>query len=359
MEEYLRKSLKFASSGSCARLKAVMGNESGDLDSVISSLVYAYLLHNIAVQDTPVVPVLNFLEKELPLKTEVTYYLKKNGIPLDALTFRDTVDLRTVHKSGKLELVLMDHHVMSKETEILRTSVVQVIDHHPQDPAWMWPSETTTLKKVGSCCTLVAEKMLELQPKLLNCQVAALLYGPIVLDTACFNPAADKTTELDLQMAAELERRGVKGSQKDKLFADLLAARSDVSSLTPSQLLLKDMKVTSGVPMPGFPILVQEFVNRHGMLAALQQFCTEHNTGVTVLLGLKIDGDSIKRDLAVFNMDAEDKAEQMVSCLMKSRDPELLLEVVETQVPGLQLFNQLNVKASRKQILPVVKHAAQ
>ena len=87
------------------------------------------------------------------------------------------------------------------------------------------------------------------------------LLGPIVLDTACFNPAADKTTELDLQMAKELEARGVNGSSKEKLFADLLAARSDVNSLTAGQLLLKDMKVTQGIPVPGFPILVQVRVN--------------------------------------------------------------------------------------------------
>ena len=73
-------------SGGCSNgLKVVMGNESGDLDSVVSSLVYAYLL---ASHGLPVAPVHNFLTRDLPLKTEVTYYLKQNKIPLDALLFR-------------------------------------------------------------------------------------------------------------------------------------------------------------------------------------------------------------------------------------------------------------------------------
>jgi inorganic pyrophosphatase/exopolyphosphatase len=70
----------------------VMGNESCDLDSAVSALVYAYLLYSEmsadARESVAVIPLLNILRKELPLKTEVTYYLKKNGIPLDLLVFR-------------------------------------------------------------------------------------------------------------------------------------------------------------------------------------------------------------------------------------------------------------------------------
>jgi inorganic pyrophosphatase/exopolyphosphatase len=69
-----------------------MGNEACDLDSAISALVYAYLLHTEMTADTrevkAVIPLLNILKKELPLKTEVTYYLQRNGIPLEHLIFQ-------------------------------------------------------------------------------------------------------------------------------------------------------------------------------------------------------------------------------------------------------------------------------
>lgn len=58
-------------------------------------------------------------------------------------------------------------------------------------------------------------------------------------------------------MAAEMEARGVEPGGREKLFEELLAARCDISHLTPSQLLVKDMKTASGVPVPGLPILVE------------------------------------------------------------------------------------------------------
>jgi hypothetical protein len=58
-------------------------------------------------------------------------------------------------------------------------------------------------------------------------------------------------------MASELETRGADLARREKLFGELLAARSDVSSLTPSQLLVKDMKIASGIPVPGLPVLVE------------------------------------------------------------------------------------------------------
>lgn len=73
-------------------MNIVMGNESCDLDSAVSALVYAYLLYSEmsadARESVAVIPLLNIFRKELPLKTEVTYYLEKNGIPLDLLVFR-------------------------------------------------------------------------------------------------------------------------------------------------------------------------------------------------------------------------------------------------------------------------------
>jgi hypothetical protein len=62
-------------------------------------------------------------------------------------------------------------------------------------------------------------------------------------------------------MAMELETKGVDSSRREKLFQELLAARSDISNLTPSQLLVKDMKIASGIPVPGLPMLVEVYFN--------------------------------------------------------------------------------------------------
>jgi hypothetical protein len=53
----------------------------------------------------------------------------------------------------------------------------------------------------------------------------------------------------------------------------------------------------------------------------------------------------------------------MIKYLRSCTDPALQLESValtpERQVPGLHLFRQLNIKASRKQVLPIVRCAAE
>ncbi|XP_021921029.1 exopolyphosphatase PRUNE1 isoform X2 [Zootermopsis nevadensis] len=347
-------------------VRIVMGNESCDLDSAISALVYAYVLYNevnAEAKDTCIIPLLNICKKELALRTEVTYYLRKNSVPLDLLIFQDTVDLKQLQMAGKLQVALVDHHVLSPETEFLRMSVTEIIDHHPQDPAWLWPEQKVILVKVGSCSTLVANEVVQRCPQLLSCQIAMLLYGPIILDTACFSRAADRTTALDLKMASELEIRGVDSTKRERLFEELLAARSDVSSLTPSQLLVKDMKFASSIPVPGLPMLVQEFVTRPDVSEALKEFCAGKETDIAVVMGLRIDGDLIQRDIAVFHSTKPEVALELVTCLRTSTDPALQLEPVEVatqhQVPGLQLFRQLNVKASRKQVLPIVRCAAE
>lgn len=265
--------------------------------------------------------------------------------------------------ASRLKLTLVDHHVLSPETEFLHLSVVEVIDHHPQDPAWLWPKQKVTLNKVGSCCTLVANEVVQRCPGLISIQVAMLLYGPIILDTACFSQAADRTTELDLKMSMELETRGVDSTRREKLFQELLVARSDVSNLTPSQLLEKDMKIAAGIPVPGLPMLVEEFVAYPNVAQALKEFCAEKETNVAVLMGLNIDGDQIQRDIAVFSSEKPRIAQEVIECLRSSTDPALELESVELasehQIPGLQLFRQLNIKASRKQVLPIVRCAAE
>jgi hypothetical protein len=54
---------------------------------------------------------------------------------------------------------------------------------------------------------------------------------------------------------------------------------------------------------------------------------------------------------------------QVTEWLKCSTDPALQLEAVQLapphQISGLQLFRQLNVKASRKQVLPIVRCVAE
>lgn len=66
----------------------VMGNETCDLDSAVSSLVYSLFLHHQVTPNTIVVPVMNIPRIQLPIKTEVLYVFNKYGLELEHVICR-------------------------------------------------------------------------------------------------------------------------------------------------------------------------------------------------------------------------------------------------------------------------------
>lgn len=340
----------------------VLGNETCDLDSAVSSLVYGYTLY---MKDTPhkaVLSVLNIPHAHFPIKTEVLYYLKECNIDVNSLIFRDDVNLKDLQNQGKLKLILVDHHALNLDNEFLRTSVVEVIDHRPQDPVWAWKDTKISLQTVGSCCTLIAQNMINMNENCITSQIAKLLYGPIVLDTACFSECAGITTKHDYQVAAKLE--GICGNQLDrkKIFRDLQEAKADISSLTPNQLLIKDMKITSGVPVIGLPISVKDFLKDQSAQEAVKSFCNDLSAPIGVIMGLTINNDVIKRDLAVYSDDLfPSHADQLMKQLKECKEPDLKLQPVSVTAvkSDFLLFDIGNIKASRKQVLPIIRKFGQ
>ena len=84
----------------------------------------------------------------------------------------------------------------------------------------MWPAElkvNKTIELVGSCCTLVAEKLLAVD--ILDNMMCGFLLGTILLDTINLDPRAGKTTDNDKQIVARLMERHLVAV--DELYAGL------------------------------------------------------------------------------------------------------------------------------------------
>lgn len=150
-----------------------MGNESCDLDSAVSSLCLAYFYeqHPINPSMKNVVPVLNISRANLPLKTEVVFYMKQLSILPDDLICSDEVNF-SVFKNFKL--ILVDCH-MSK----LEDHVISIIDHRPIDKNFKQTEECkVVIEEVGSCATLVFREIMkeESPPENLESSLK-LLYG--------------------------------------------------------------------------------------------------------------------------------------------------------------------------------------
>uniref|UniRef100_A0A182S4W7 DHHA2 domain-containing protein n=1 Tax=Anopheles funestus TaxID=62324 RepID=A0A182S4W7_ANOFN len=351
---------------------AVIGNESCDLDSAVSSIAFAFHLQHVPTllstwyqkDSTIVFPVLNVTRAELPLKTEVTFFVRRHGIALDDLICRDEIDWN-VEKQA-LSIILVDHHVTT-----LEHSVVGIVDHRPIESNAQFNSNAfKTIELVGSCATLVgrdifSQRTLAELPEGYNVAMD-LLYGAIVLDTVNFSKQADKAKPLDHEIAAKIETyRNISEdnrlAHREQLFQSLVQARSDVSELNAYQLLLKDLKIIAQndriVSVPGFPMAVQDYIKLPEQMEHLFRFANNTASNVVILLGLKVLPDgNVRRDIGIIPIDDEKLAEQIITALQACKETNFELEELSTSDLKGKFFQQHNLKASRKQLMPIIKN---
>ncbi|XP_053691013.1 exopolyphosphatase PRUNE1 [Sabethes cyaneus] len=348
----------------------VLGNESCDLDSAVCSLTFAFHLFKCPslVQPFPgwehVLPVLNVFRHELPIKTEVVYFLQKHQIELENLICKDEISLNKAALE-RTKFVLVDHHM-----SIYEANVVGVIDHRIFDPRANLPDTIFKLMRpVGSCATLITKIITDYDMFDKHRDdftlVLKLLYGAIILDTVNFSKQADKAREMDHMMAEYIEQN-LEISELDRrtLFENLVLKRNDVSGLDSLQILSKDSKILyrqgRTVSIPGYPILVQDYVKMYDAETNLLKFAQTTGSDVVVLMGMKINAESnqVRRDLGIVNICDRDLFEKIVTALTTSKTPDLRLEKrcgnVYECVCGIY-FTQGNIAASRKQILPLIR----
>uniref|UniRef100_A0A8C3K7U0 Prune exopolyphosphatase 1 n=1 Tax=Calidris pygmaea TaxID=425635 RepID=A0A8C3K7U0_9CHAR len=226
-------------------IHVVMGNEACDLDSTVSALALAYFLAKTSpAPKAAFIPVLNIPRAEFALRTETTFLLRERGLPAASLIFRDEIDLGGLHRAGLLSLTLVDHHVLPSADAALEEAVVEVLDHRPLERD-RGAGCRVTAEPVGSCATLVTERIAQGPPGVLDRLTAALLHGTILLDCVNLSPAAGKVTPRDVACVSLLEERFPELPARDAVFQALQAAKFDVSGLTTEQMLRKDLKVLS------------------------------------------------------------------------------------------------------------------
>jgi exopolyphosphatase len=357
---------KLINKKSLEKVLVVIGNESVDLDSAISSITLAYHLNqnpeshiipqNFRNSSFTFAPIINAVKHQIPLKTEVTYWLKKYDIDPDILIAKDELDLSQISN-----FILVDHHISS-----FSSKVVSVLDHRPFDIKFSLSKECfKDIQEVGSCATLIGDtiiKNLKNEEKKQYKQVFKLLYGPIVLDTINFNEAADKVRQLDKDVAEYIEKvleiQDI-STERNKVYDELVFARADISSLNSLQLLSKDLKIISSedgkvrVAIPGVPVL--QYLTMENAKESIQKFSEDENIDVVVLMGMIPVGESIERFVGTIDIKNKKLFEDVIDAMKSMKNPELNLVEKNANFMNGKFFQQFNIKASRKQILPVLK----
>lgn len=360
MEEFLtscHRAVKVSPGDAGSGFHVVLGNEACDVDSMVCALAYAYFLSKTSQGAMLALPLMNVRQADFVLRSDNIFLLRQLSLSPELLLFRDQIDLRALHRAGRLTLTLVDHNILPSSDGDLEGAVVEVIDHHllEREPS---PSCPVTVETVGSCATLVTERIIQKAPEVLDQQLAQLLYAAVVLDCVNMAPSAGKVTPKDSQVAASLESRFPALPPRGALFNTLQNAKFDVSGLNTEQMLLKDMKAVSeglNLAVSVLYITLEDFLQRAGLEAELSEFCLKFGFDLLLMMTISFNENQEPiRELAVFSH-SNTCRQQVGLHLEQAQNPALNLCPISSPHPHITAYQQGNSLASRKKLLPIVK----
>lgn len=242
VNEFLKKCAARVANKS-ERFTVVLGNEGGDMDSIIGSIYLALLLDSCEkFHLQPVVPAVNFPLDELPLRNDVQKIMEELNI--------DASLLSSVHPSSKnfldlgreeLPIVLYDHNKLKADQGQFGKQVAGIVDHHFDEKEYTEQTQQLrVIRTCGSACTLVAEMYREAG---FAVPCPDLLLAPIILDTVNFEEAQKKVTPQDVEMYKWLcSEAKLSNHDHTAVFKKLSAWKNDIFCLTVEQNLKRDYK---------------------------------------------------------------------------------------------------------------------
>ncbi|PFH51195.1 hypothetical protein AMATHDRAFT_143306 [Amanita thiersii Skay4041] len=261
----------------------VIGNGAGDLDSVASSIAYAYYASTF--HKLRAVPVMQINRADLGLRAENLFALSLAGIadPDSQLVFFDDVNPPTNTNAIPFpsnNFVLVDHNALDERFSVLNPSAVvtAIIDHHADEKQFLG-ANPRIVAPAGSCASHVAHLFPSKEGRRVGMppELATLLLCAMLIDTGGLKPKgkaldvdhaaakallpvsslAGEVPDAGLQSLAQItEKEGKeKGIHKldalSSLTATLDKKKGDVSSFNAYDLLRRDYKgYIFTVPLP-------------------------------------------------------------------------------------------------------------
>ncbi|KAJ7393928.1 hypothetical protein OS493_003597 [Desmophyllum pertusum] len=111
----------------------VLGNEACDLDSMVSSLVYAFSIYektrllSVPVKPTAVIPVFNIPKADFCLRTEAVFLFKRFQLDPHYFTFIEDVNLQNLLDTKRLQLILVDHNILAQTQRHMDVAVIEIL----------------------------------------------------------------------------------------------------------------------------------------------------------------------------------------------------------------------------------------
>lgn len=302
--------------------------------------------------------------------------------PQDLLTLDDLPHL----EPKDTRWLLVDHNSLTGPLARFSERVIGCVDHHADEghvPADCG-AEPRVIETCGSCASLIAEHCRSEWDDLAaegasstdaaeaDRGMALMALSAIFSDTVCLT-AKDKTTPKDVSAAEYLETK-LRGTDYDrKAFCDkIVAVRLDISSLSLRDIFRKDYKEwTEGGLRLGTCSVVQNFdylLEKAGSAEVftdeLGTWAAEKELDLVSVMTLSVEGGGYERDLLLWARN--ERAVQVARRFADKESGELELTKfrqgvldAERESQWRRAWKQGNLKASRKQIAPLIRTAMQ
>lgn len=179
----------------------VMGNEAGgtpspvtlklasfgdlcfcpDLDSLASSIGFAWLLSHIPTTDTKSIALITTPREDFVLRAENIHALQLVGIKEDFKEILCPEDLPKPNLCTNFALV--DHNSLHPTYALPGALVTAIIDHHEDEGKYFDTASPRIIEPAGSCASLVTRAIMLYPTLQIPPELAALLLSAIVIDT--------------------------------------------------------------------------------------------------------------------------------------------------------------------------------
>lgn len=337
------------------RVILATGNQSGDLDSVVCSIVHSYC-RNVYHQGVQTIPFLNFYKRELNHRKDVIYCLKNANIDPNSLYFVDDLTRLDIES-----IELLDHN--SPQGSILDLvkhqdiKISGIIDHHEDENLYL-NANPRIIEKSGSCSSLVFNYWNGLNIEFNN-ELIFLLSSALIIDT---NNCVNKMEKHDW-VALESYNRG----NMDEMYRLLVNEKNNIDDLSIGQILKKDfkyfeneigsssvfLKIGISSTIKSINWFYNKFTKRQFLNESIK-FLLDNNLDVLILMNSFTESSEFTKQLIFITNNEKNLI--LIRLVINSISEELNLDLIEDST-NIKIFNQLNLKQSRKQVAPLIKNS--
>lgn len=355
-------------------VKICCGNQSCDMDSVVSALTYSYL--NYIKTSQIILPVLNIPKEDLKLRKDIYNLLLKYGVKVDndeenPLTFiQDIKNMkRKIGKDFVVDAILVDHNEPQGLGIECIDRIIGVIDHHEDTKKYDESiikslDNPLIIEPCGSCSSLVTNYW---YPQLQNVhalpeEIVKLSMAAALLDTNNFKTKVEKG---DLEALKNyknyyINNKNVEDNIMKPFFKSLNKDKADIEGFDMYDLLRKDFKLFEfhgyKIGMSSLGCSVENYIEKFG-IDNINKACNKYIrlNSMDVLLLLTSYTDKFKthkRQILPYSINSGD----LQSKLIKGITQDLELVNIDS-ISEFVVYDQQKSRASRKQIAPLVDKA--